>query len=88
LVNNYCRNPDQTTHNDLYNSGLVNKDTIWCYTTDPATVYEYCDPLNGLITTTEIHGHPTSITVNANWEDHGTGTAILELYLYHIRGTT
>jgi hypothetical protein len=28
---NYCRNPD-------------NSDTIWCYTTDPATKWEYCDP--------------------------------------------
>merc|ERR1712150_86147 len=29
---NFCRNPDGA-------------DTIWCYTTDPAVRYEYCDPL-------------------------------------------
>jgi len=30
--NNYCRNPD-------------GEPTIWCYTTDPAKRWEYCDPL-------------------------------------------
>jgi len=34
LVSNYCRNPDGS-------------DSIWCYTTDPATLWEYCDPLPG-----------------------------------------
>ena len=30
---NYCRNPDHEP------------DGIWCYTTDPYTRWEYCDPL-------------------------------------------
>jgi len=33
LESNYCRNPD-------------NEKTIWCYTTDPKTRWEYCDPLS------------------------------------------
>ena len=32
LLSNYCRNPDGS-------------DTIWCYTTDPETRWEYCDAL-------------------------------------------
>jgi integrin beta 3 len=32
---NYCRNPDA-------------EDTIWCYTTDPDTRWEYCSPLKQL----------------------------------------
>jgi hypothetical protein len=32
LESNYCRNPD-------------GGDTIWCYTTDDYTEWEYCDPL-------------------------------------------
>ena len=32
VSNNYCRNPDDAS-------------TIWCYTTDPATRWEYCDPV-------------------------------------------
>eukprot|EP00931_Biecheleriopsis_adriatica_P083152 TRINITY_DN5669_c0_g1_i1.p1 TRINITY_DN5669_c0_g1~~TRINITY_DN5669_c0_g1_i1.p1 ORF type:complete len:1031 (+),score=92.33 TRINITY_DN5669_c0_g1_i1:56-3094(+) len=31
VAHNYCRNPD-------------GEDTIWCYTTDPSTRWEYCDP--------------------------------------------
>jgi len=30
---NYCRNPDGDR-------------TLWCYTTDPSSRFEYCDPLN------------------------------------------
>merc|ERR1712107_385864 len=37
---NYCRNRD-------------GGDTIWCYTTDPAKRWEYCDPL----TTTQDPGN-------------------------------
>lgn len=32
LVGNFCRNPD-------------GEDTIWCYTTDPDTRWELCDPI-------------------------------------------
>ena len=32
LEGNQCRNPD-------------NSSTIWCYTTDPLTRWEYCDPI-------------------------------------------
>ena len=32
LESNYCRNPDGV-------------DTIWCYTTDSAKRWEYCDPI-------------------------------------------
>ena len=32
LESNYCRNPDD-------------EDTIWCYTTDPNTRWEYCTPM-------------------------------------------
>ena len=31
-AHNYCRNPDGSTNG------------IWCYTTDPNTRWEYCDP--------------------------------------------
>jgi len=31
---NYCRNPTES-----------GKNTIWCYTTDPASPWEFCDPL-------------------------------------------
>jgi hypothetical protein len=31
---NYCRNPKSEIG-----------ETIWCYTTDPSTLWEYCDPL-------------------------------------------
>jgi hypothetical protein len=36
LTENYCRNP------------LVGEllETIWCYTTDPATPWEYCNPIH------------------------------------------
>jgi len=34
---NYCRNPD-----------VLDEDGVWCYTTDPAVRWEYCDvPLCG-----------------------------------------
>lgn len=33
LAGNFCRNPD-------------NEPTIWCYTTDPASRWEFCDPLD------------------------------------------
>jgi hypothetical protein len=32
LVGNYCRNPD-------------GESSIWCYTTDPDTRWEFCDPI-------------------------------------------
>merc|ERR1712136_383893 len=32
LQQNYCRNPD-------------GEDTIWCYTTDEGSRWEYCDPI-------------------------------------------
>jgi hypothetical protein len=32
LIKNYCRNPDGEA-------------TIWCYTTDPAKRWEFCDPI-------------------------------------------
>eukprot|EP00929_Paragymnodinium_shiwhaense_P118211 TRINITY_DN9006_c1_g1_i1.p1 TRINITY_DN9006_c1_g1~~TRINITY_DN9006_c1_g1_i1.p1 ORF type:complete len:2351 (+),score=420.17 TRINITY_DN9006_c1_g1_i1:492-7055(+) len=34
LYSNYCRNPSET-----------DAVTIWCYTTDPALEWDYCDPL-------------------------------------------
>ena len=33
---NYCRNPSEP---------VSSSDTIWCYTTDPNSRWEYCDPL-------------------------------------------
>ena len=33
---NYCRNPSEP---------VSSADTIWCYTTDPNSRWEYCDPL-------------------------------------------
>jgi len=42
LEENFCRNP----------SSASSGDTIWCYTTDPNTRWEYCNPVrdndNGL----------------------------------------
>ena len=38
---NYCRNPD-------------GKSGIWCYTTDPGTPFEYCDPMPA----PTLHGAP------------------------------
>jgi integrin beta 3 len=34
LKDNYCRNPDASREY-----------TIWCYTTDPNTRFDYCDPI-------------------------------------------
>ena len=33
LTENYCRNPDSS-------------ETVWCYTTDPKTRWDYCDPID------------------------------------------
>merc|ERR1719210_1491497 len=41
---NYCRNPDGS-------------DTIWCYTTDPGTRREYCEPLINLDAPNGISKH-------------------------------
>ena len=65
---NYCRNPDNET-------------TIWCYTTDPATRWEFCAPLpggtvsaNAAETNSKGEGHDGGIV----GDDDGGGAAAVD----------
>ena len=53
---NYCRNPSEP---------VSSSDTIWCYTTDPNSRWEYCDPLQTTPTASEAQGEAGSTDVGA-----------------------
>jgi hypothetical protein len=47
LESNYCRNPD-------------GENSIWCYTTDPARRWEYCDPIHEFVEDLKKEKRPRS----------------------------
>ena len=54
LSENFCRNPFTDS-----------ADTIWCYTTDPVTKWDYCDLMNDfceLLVDTDDHKEGTSVS--------------------------
>jgi hypothetical protein len=56
LESNYCRNPDS-----------ANKDTMFCFTTDPLTVTEACEPMKdyevfNAVSNIQIDPHLVNIT--------------------------
>jgi hypothetical protein len=68
LEANFCRNPDASN-------------TIWCYTNDPDTSWDYCDPIGSffsecpdgwVLTGDGICQEPCPL----GWEDTGNGVCL------------
>ncbi|XP_078578599.1 plasminogen-like [Branchiostoma floridae x Branchiostoma japonicum] len=61
LEENYCRNPDRDSVG------------VWCYTTDSATRWEYCDLSSGCAGGTTTTQAPTTTTTGGTGTGTGTG---------------